>query len=152
MNETINTERFTIGRKFFLYENLRIAIMIRQIGNTKNNIAVGLISAVRPRRKPEVIDRKICNFLRSKNQILKISQDNVNIEVKLKSIRYSVLCAAKAGDIAQKKVANKAVERDAIIRVKKYVEQSNIALKILLDSIADLYVEPNAKKIGDEIK
>ena len=61
--------------------------MIRQKGKTKNNIAVGLISAVRPRRKPEVIERKICNFLRSKNQILKISQANVNIEVKLKSVR-----------------------------------------------------------------
>ena len=87
MNETINTERFTIGRKFFLYKNLKIAIMIRQKGNTKNNIAVGLISAVRPRRKPEVIDRKIFNFFRSKNQMLKISQDNVNTEVKLKSVR-----------------------------------------------------------------
>ena len=87
MNETINTERFTIGRKFFLYENLKIAIMIRQKGSTKNNIAVGLISAVRPIRKPEVIDRKIFNFFRSKNQMLKISQDNVNTEVKLKSVR-----------------------------------------------------------------
>ena len=61
--------------------------MTRKKGNTKNNIAVGLISAVRPRRKPEVIDRKIFNFFRSKNQILKISQDNVNTEVKLKSVR-----------------------------------------------------------------
>ena len=83
--------------------------------------------------------------------MLKISQDNVNTEVKLKSVRQSVLCAAKAGDIAQNKVAKKAVERDEIIRVKEYVEQSKIALKILFDSIADLYVEPNAKKIGDEI-
>ena len=87
MNEMINTERFIIGRKFFLHINLKIAIIVRHKGNKKNNIAVGLISAVRPRRKPEVIDRKICNFLRSKNQILKISQDNVNIEVKLKSVR-----------------------------------------------------------------
>ena len=87
MNEAINTETFTSGRKFFLYENLKIAIMIRQKGNTKNNIAVGLISAVRPRRKPEDIDRKRFNLFRSKNQMLKISQDNVNKEVKLKSVR-----------------------------------------------------------------
>ena len=87
MNEIINTERFTIGRKFFLDKNLKTAIMVRKKGNTKNNIAVGLMSAVRPRRKPEIIDREICNFFRSKNQILKISQDNVNTEVKLKSIR-----------------------------------------------------------------
>ena len=87
MNEMINTERFTIGRKFFLDNNLIIAIRVRKKGNTKNNIDVGLISAVRPKRKPEIIDRKIFNFLRSKNQILKISQDNVNIAVKLKSVR-----------------------------------------------------------------
>ncbi len=113
---------------------------------------MGLISTVRPKRKPEIIDRNIRNFFRPKNHILKISQHNVKTEVKLKSVRYSVLCTAKAGDITQKKVEKKAVDLDEIIRVKKYIEQSNIALKILFDSIADLYVEPNAKKIGDEIK
>ena len=87
MNEMINTERFAIGRKLFLHKDLKIPIMIIQKGKTKNKIAVGLTSAVRPRRKPEVIDRKIFNFFRSKNQMLKISQDKVNTEVRLKSVR-----------------------------------------------------------------
>ena len=84
--------------------------------------------------------------------MLKISQHNVKIEVKLKSVRYSVLCATNAGDIVQKKVERKAVDRENIIRVKKYMEESNIALKILLDKTADLQVESNNRKIGDEIK
>ena len=87
MNEMINTERLNIGRKFLLHKNLNVVIMLRLKGSRKNSIAVGLVSAVRPRRKPEIIDREIFNFFKYKNQILKISQANVNTEVKLKSVR-----------------------------------------------------------------
>ena len=56
-------------------------------GNRKNNIAVGLISAVRPNKKPEIIDNNILYLWKLKNHILKKSQESVREEVKLKSIR-----------------------------------------------------------------
>ena len=52
----------------------------------------------------------------------------------------------------QKKADHSATEREQNKRAVKYIEKINTTLKILLDNIADLYVDPNARKRGDEIR